>query len=179
MFCFVVAANIYLPMKSIFAMRDSEYLSRDLQGFYTGRLSLNLCKIYSRISLLMRNETQNWQKENTLFQVRRNANHPKQQNQKPCFMFRDKKGKGKGSLCKSACLEDSQTGLAKVIKCASFCILSGGKPSSEDLHSQQCENENEKDQQDQESVDGGYGVDKRLDKVSHTCPISITRKKSV
>ena len=69
--------------------------------------------------------------------------------------------------------------MAKVIESAAFCILSGGKPSSEDLHSQQCKNENEKDQQDQESVDGGNGVDKTLDEVSHTCPISITRKKIV
>ena len=87
-------------------------------------------------------------------------------------------GQKKGNF-HSACLEDSQTRLAKVIESAAFCILSGGKPSSEDLHSQQCKNENEKDQQDEESVDGGNGVDKTLDEVSHTCPISITTKKIV
>ena len=67
-------------------------------------------------------------------------------------------------------LKNCETGLAKVVKSSPrFFIL---EASAKDLHSEQRENEYKEDEQDQQGIDRGDGVDQTLDQITHRGPVS-------
>ena len=61
----------------------------------------------------------------------------------------------------TACLEDREARLTKVVKSPTLLLIY--EPSSENLHSQKCENENEENEKDQECIDGGDGINETFD----------------
>ena len=67
-------------------------------------------------------------------------------------------------------LKDCETGLAEVVKSSPrFFIL---EASAKDLHSEQRENEYKEDEQDEQGIDRGDGVDQTLDQITHRGPVS-------
>ena len=67
-------------------------------------------------------------------------------------------------------LKDCETGLAEVVKSSPrFFIL---EPAAKDLHSEQRENEYKEDEQDEQGIDRGDGVDQTLDQITHRGPVS-------
>lgn len=71
---------------------------------------------------------------------------------------------------KLSCLEYGETRLAEIVESASFFWVN--KPPSEYLHPQKCKNENEENEEDQQCIDGGDGIDQTLYQVTHTGPVS-------
>ena len=51
--------------------------------------------------------------------------------------------------------------MTKVVKSPTLLLIY--EPSSENLHSQECENENEENEKDQECIDGGDGINETFD----------------
>ena len=67
-------------------------------------------------------------------------------------------------------LKDCETGLAEVVKSSPrFFIL---EPAAKDLHSEQRENEYKEDEEDEQGIDRGDGVDQTLDQITHRGPVS-------
>ena len=86
------------------------------------------------------------------------------------------RGKGKTGkpfkIPRKVYLEDGKTGLAEVVKSTTRLLGIIGEATPKNLHSQQGKNEDKENEQDQEGIDGGYGVDQTLDQITHGGPVS-------
>ena len=68
-------------------------------------------------------------------------------------------------------LKDGKTGLAEVVKSTPRLLIL--EAAAKNLHSEQGENEYKEDEEDEQRIDGCYGVDQTLDQITHGGPVSV------
>ena len=68
-------------------------------------------------------------------------------------------------------LKDGKTGLAEVVKSTPRLFVL--EAAAKNLHSEQGENEYKEDEEDEQRIDGCYGVDQTLDQITHGGPVSV------